>query len=99
MGLDVLRGRAHAQHVKAVVDRLLLLKFDATICMLRQVGPQVVLKFAFIGEFERLLEQINLMVDCRRIWGKQSSIVDIENKDDCSLDKKARVYLGLMKAP
>ena len=98
MGLHIFGCWSHAKHIQVVVNRLPLLKFDPTIWVLGQPGPQVVLEFTFIGEFKRLLEGHDLMVDCHGVWGEEGSIVDIEDKRDGPLDEETRVDLGLSES-
>ena len=98
MGLHIFGCRSHAKHIQAVVDHLLLLKFDPTIWVLGQPGPQVVLEFTFISEFKRLLEGCDLMVDCRGVWGKEGGIIDVENREDGPLDEETWVDLGLSES-
>ena len=98
MGLHSFGCRTHSKHLQTVVNHFLLLEFDSTVWVLGEPSPQVVLEVTFIGEFKRLVEGHDLMVDCHGVGGKEGSSINVEDKKDSALDKEAGVNFGLSEA-
>ena len=98
MAFHIFGCRTHAQQLQTIIDCLLLLELVATIRMLGESCPKVILEVTFISEVKRLLEGHDFTVDCRGIGQKEGGIVDVEDAKNSPLNKQARVHFGLTES-